>query len=98
MSEYLIRLQEEREAREDVDEPEQTGAICGDGMCPYVPCKDYPKCIHIKKILEELKKDEREGLSEISKQIDNNEMEAIEKQAEEMELEGDREEFGEGDL
>jgi len=27
-------------------------AICGDGMCPYVPCKDYPYCEHIKRILE----------------------------------------------
>jgi len=25
--------------------------ICGDGMCPYVPCKDYPECNHIKKII-----------------------------------------------
>ena len=24
----------------------QKGAICGDGMCPYVPCKDFPKCKH----------------------------------------------------
>lgn len=31
------------------------GAICGDGMCPYVPCMDYPKCKHIKEILKELK-------------------------------------------
>ena len=23
-------------------------AICGDGMCPYVPCKDYPDCKHVK--------------------------------------------------
>jgi len=23
-----------------------TGAICGDGMCPYVLCKDFPKCGH----------------------------------------------------
>lgn len=22
------------------------GAICGDGMCPYVPCINYPKCNH----------------------------------------------------
>ena len=26
----------------------ETGAICGDGMCPYIPCKDYPNCKHIK--------------------------------------------------
>jgi len=32
---------------------EQNGAICGDGMCPYVPCKDYPKCRHIEGILKE---------------------------------------------
>lgn len=24
-----------------------TGAICGDGMCPYVLCKDFPKCEHV---------------------------------------------------
>lgn len=23
-------------------------AICGDGLCPYVPCKDYPNCEHLK--------------------------------------------------
>ena len=22
-------------------------AICGDGMCPYVPCNDFPKCNHL---------------------------------------------------
>lgn len=26
--------------------------ICGDGMCPYIPCKDYPNCKHIKEIKE----------------------------------------------
>lgn len=28
-------------------------AICGDGMCPYVPCKDCPDCEHIKEIIKE---------------------------------------------
>lgn len=31
---------------------EKTGAICGDGMCPYVPCKDFPDCEHYKTYLE----------------------------------------------
>lgn len=35
------------------DETKEIGFICGDGMCPYVPCDKYPKCDHIKKILEE---------------------------------------------
>jgi hypothetical protein len=26
----------------------EEGAICGDGMCPYVPCKDFPNCNHLK--------------------------------------------------
>lgn len=28
-------------------------AICGDGMCPYVPCKKYPNCNHVKKTIKE---------------------------------------------
>lgn len=24
-------------------------AICGDGMCPYIPCKDCPDCNHVKR-------------------------------------------------
>jgi len=28
------------------------GAICGDGMRPYVPCINYPKCKHVENILE----------------------------------------------
>lgn len=31
------------------------GAICGGGMCPYVPCVDYPHCEHIQKVMEEEK-------------------------------------------
>jgi len=34
-------------------ESKQSGAICGDGMCPYVPCVEYPKCKHIEKILKD---------------------------------------------
>ena len=30
----------------------RSGAICGNGMCPYVPCKDFPKCNHTKKQLK----------------------------------------------
>lgn len=30
-----------------MSELKRTGAICGDGMCPYVPCKDYPNCKHL---------------------------------------------------
>lgn len=35
------------------DKEKRTGAICGDGMCPYVPCPRYPDCEHVKSILEE---------------------------------------------
>ena len=28
-------------------------AICGNGMCPYIPCKDAPNCEHVKKMFEE---------------------------------------------
>ena len=35
-----------------MSEKKYAGAICGDGMCPYNPCKDYPKCIHIKEVLK----------------------------------------------
>ena len=27
------------------------GAICGDGMCPYIPCETFPDCIHFKDFL-----------------------------------------------
>ena len=30
----------------------QTGAICGDGMCPYVPCLKFPECNHWKEQLD----------------------------------------------
>lgn len=40
-------------------ESKYSGAICGDGMCPYVPCKDYPDCIHEKKFLREIFADEK---------------------------------------
>lgn len=36
-------------------------AICGDGMCPYVPCKDCPNCVHV----EDLKKLENEKTNNI---------------------------------
>lgn len=26
---------------------ETKDAICGQGMCPYVPCNKFPKCIHV---------------------------------------------------
>jgi len=29
------------------------GAICGDGMCPYVPCVNYPDCKHVEEIENE---------------------------------------------
>jgi hypothetical protein len=36
--------------KEDADncivELKEKGAICGDGMCPYVPCKNFPNCVH----------------------------------------------------
>lgn len=33
-------------------------AICSDGMCPYIPCKEFPKCKHIEEQLDyENKKD-----------------------------------------
>jgi hypothetical protein len=39
------------------------GCICGDGMCPYVPCSKYPKCNHEEKLFESWKKDkEKEGV------------------------------------
>lgn len=25
-----------------------TIVVCGDGICPYVPCTKFPKCMHIK--------------------------------------------------
>lgn len=28
--------------------------ICGGGLCPYVPCKKYPNCKHIRDFREEL--------------------------------------------
>jgi len=34
-----------------------SGAICGDGMCPYIPCKDCPVCVHFKNWEKENKKD-----------------------------------------
>ena len=29
-----------------------TGAVCGAGMCPYIPCVDFPKCEHLEKDLK----------------------------------------------
>ena len=29
-----------------------TDVICCDGLCPYVPCKDYPKCRHTEHIFK----------------------------------------------
>jgi len=34
-----------------IQEKTNSGAICGDGMCPYVPCKNFPKCGHLEKQL-----------------------------------------------
>jgi len=31
------------------------GSICGDGMCPWLPCKDSPNCNHLKEFLEDCK-------------------------------------------
>jgi len=28
----------------------ESTAICGNGMCPYVPCEKYPYCEHIEQI------------------------------------------------
>ena len=30
------------------------GAVCGAGMCPYVPCEKFPGCEHNKKAVEEI--------------------------------------------
>lgn len=24
--------------------------ICGDGMCPFIPCKDCPSCKHFREL------------------------------------------------
>lgn len=40
-------------------------AICGDGMCPYVPCKDFPKCSHERK----MKKYKRFGIDRLEGKI-----------------------------
>ena len=32
---------------------ETKDSICGNGMCPYVACKDYPNCKHVKQVMEE---------------------------------------------
>ena len=29
-----------------------TSAVCGDGMWPYIPCVDFPKCEHLEKDLK----------------------------------------------
>jgi len=29
-----------------------TGAICGDGMCPYIPCRNFPNCNHLEEQLK----------------------------------------------
>ena len=29
-----------------------TAIICCDGLCPYIPCKDFPSCEHLDKLLE----------------------------------------------
>lgn len=31
------------------------GAICGNGMCPYIPCVEFPKCQHIKDFMKNQK-------------------------------------------
>ena len=31
-----------------------SGAICGDGMCPYIPCKNYPNCEHVKDAIKDV--------------------------------------------
>lgn len=36
------------------------GAICGDGMCPYIPCKKFPKCLHWKEELKEIRRKKKE--------------------------------------
>jgi hypothetical protein len=33
----------------------ETGAVCGNGMCPYVPCVNFPKCGHGKPKGEKVK-------------------------------------------
>ena len=32
----------------------QSGAICGDGMCPYIPCEKFPECNHVNKVFERI--------------------------------------------
>ena len=39
------------DALDKIQEKTNSGAICGDGMCPYVPCKNFPKCGHLEKQL-----------------------------------------------
>lgn len=29
------------------------GAICGDGMCPYLPCSKHPNCKHLIELIRE---------------------------------------------
>jgi hypothetical protein len=33
-----------------------SGAICGNGMCPWIPCEDYPDCEHMKAFHVEMEK------------------------------------------
>ena len=30
-----------------------SSAICGDGMCPYIPCKNCPNCKHFKEMIRD---------------------------------------------
>jgi hypothetical protein len=56
----------------------ETGAICGDGMCPYIPCRNFPNCNH----LEEQMKFERrfkEGVKEMGNPFEDADKEALEK-------------------
>jgi hypothetical protein len=45
----LVRANTRPRRKRETVRVESSGAICGDGMCPYVPCSKFPKCTHLKK-------------------------------------------------
>jgi len=34
---------------------ETNDVICGDGMCPFVPCSKFPNCVHVHREIKQQK-------------------------------------------
>lgn len=41
---------EQEEELNAMEEMKGVDVICKDGMCPYIPCKECPDCIHVREL------------------------------------------------